>query len=137
MEIWKDVPNYEGIYQASNLGRIKQSQYNHILKPILHNRYYCVGLSKDGKVKQYRLHRLIAETFIPNPDNLPQVNHKDENKLNNNVDNLEWCDSKYNNNYGTKGARISKTKMGHTVSEETKQKIRETLKKTREKDGEA
>lgn len=69
-----------------------------------------VNLSKDNHVKTYRVHRLVAEAFIPNSDNLPQVNHKDENKLNNSVENLEWCSSKYNLNYGTRKIRFSKSR---------------------------
>ena len=60
-----------------------------------------INLHKDGKQKSYRTHRLVAQAFIDNPNNLPEINHKDEDKTNNNVDNLEWCDSKYNHNYGT------------------------------------
>ena len=67
---------------------------------------------KEGKQNYLLGHRIVATTFIPNPDNLPQVNHKDENKLNNSVDNLEWCDEKYNSNYGTRIEIIIKTKKG-------------------------
>lgn len=65
-----------------------------------------IRLSKNGKATGYLLHRLVAQAFIPNPDNLPQVNHKDENKLNNNVDNLEWCTASYNNNYGERNNKM-------------------------------
>lgn len=107
-EIWKDIPNYEGLYQASNFGRIKSIQYfNHtnnkiyprdkILKPILNEKGYCrVDLSKSGKSKRHRVHRLVAKTFLPNPYNLLEVNHIDGNKQNNNVNNLEWCSRSYN-----------------------------------------
>ena len=118
-EIWKDIQGYEGLYQISNLGRVKSLERiiitnngitkkisEKILKPYLKgNGYYNIVLRKDSKTKCYFVHRLVAKEFIPNPDNLPQVNHKDENKLNNNVDNLEWCTSKYNNNYGTHNER--------------------------------
>lgn len=102
-EIWKDIKGYEGYYQASNFGRIKNIKTGRILKQMPQgkaNRLF-VGLSKDGKTERRQVSRIIAETFIPNPDNLPQVNHKDENTQNNKVDNLEWCDAKYNINYGT------------------------------------
>ena len=118
-EIWKDIQGYEGLYQISNLGRVKSLERiiitsnnitkkisEKILKPCLRkNGYYSIVLQKNNKSKYYTIHRLVAKEFIPNPDNLPQVNHKDENKLNNNVDNLEWCTSKYNNNYGTHNER--------------------------------
>ena len=73
------------------------------------NGYYYVCLSKNGIVKNYFVHRLVAEVFLPNPDNLPCVNHKDEDKSNNNVDNLEWCTHEYNINYGTRNKRIGKS----------------------------
>lgn len=69
--------------------------------------YATVKLMTDGKSITYKIHRLVAMAFIPNPDNLPHINHKDENKLNNNPNNLEWCDNRYNNNYGTRNKRIS------------------------------
>lgn len=110
-EIWKDIHGYEQRYQVSNIGRIKSLKRvckrgnNHkpvnecILKPGNNKGYMTVALSKNGNVKYFQVHRLVAEAFIPNPDNLPCVNHKDENSLNNNVDNLEWCTYSYNNSY--------------------------------------
>ena len=102
MEEWKDIKGYEGLYQISNKGRVK-SLYNKskILRPGKRKGYFFVWLYKNKKRKQYSIHRLVAEHFLLNPDNLPVVNHKDENKLNNNVENLEWCTVEYNNNYGT------------------------------------
>lgn len=114
MEQWKDIPNYEGLYQVSNLGRIK-SLYNYkrdntnILVPHLKRGYLVIGLRKNGIRKWHSIHRLVAMAFIDNKDNKPQVNHKDENKLNNRVDNLEWCTASYNNNYGTRQERVSNT----------------------------
>lgn len=111
-EIWKDIKGYEGLYQVSNFGRVKslvnnKGQYREkILNPIIGNGYYRVRLFKNKQNKLYSVHRLVAEAFIPNPDNLPQVNHRDENKLNNSVDNLEWCDNKFNMNYGTARQRM-------------------------------
>lgn len=70
--------------------------------------YAIIKLMKGGKSITYRVHRLVAMAFVPNPDNLPHINHKDENKLNNNPNNLEWCDNSYNNNYGTRNKRIAK-----------------------------
>lgn len=108
-EIWKDIPDYEGLYQVSNLGRIKRIlflNYNSrkrkekILKKVIDkDGYYKVSLSKNNKVKNYFVHRLVAKAFILNPNNCPIINHKDENKKNNCVNNLEWCTIKYNTNY--------------------------------------
>lgn len=111
MEIWKDIEGYEGLYQVSNWGRVRSLWFGKekMLQPVKHkNGYLFVSL---GRKKTISIHRLVAEAFIPNPDNLPQVNHRDENKENNNVDNLEWCDSKYNNNYGTHNKRVSDTQI--------------------------
>ena len=116
IEIWKDIEGYEGLYEVSSYGRVRSlGQFvNHnfggyayrkgrILKPGLGSRgYLSVTLSKNGIQKQYTVHRLVAQAFIENPDNLPQVNHKDEDRTNNNVTNLEWCDAKYNVNYGNR-----------------------------------
>lgn len=103
-EIWKDIPNYEGLYMVSNLGRVKSLPKNNHKEIILKNKitkdgYYETALSKNNKQKWIRTHRLVAQAFIPNPDNKPQVNHIDGNKLNNNVDNLEWCTNQENINH--------------------------------------
>ena len=100
--IWKDIEGCEDLYQVSNMGRVRSLRRNIILKSkIERNSYERVRLSTNNIPKDYSVHRLVANAFIPNPDNLPQVNHKDENKTNNCVANLEWCDGKYNINYGT------------------------------------
>ena len=118
-EIWKDVVGYEGLYQVSNMGRVKSfcqstkfhKQKEFILKPSLINSgYEVVTLYSKEKRKKFQIHRLVATAFIPNPDNLPCVNHKDENKVNNCVSNLEWCTYQYNNNYGTARIRTAETK---------------------------
>lgn len=107
MKEWKNIEGYEGLYQVSNLGRVKSIRSNTILRPYDIGRgYLAVKLCKNGINKNHKLHRLVAEAFIPNPDNLPCVNHKDENKANNCVDNLEWCSYSYNNNYGDKNKPI-------------------------------
>ena len=98
MEIWKDIKDFEGLYWISNLGRVK-NKHGKILKPEIRNGYYSVDLVKNKKRYKCRIHRLVAEAFIPNPDNLPMVNHKDENKLNDEASNLEWCDNTYNTHY--------------------------------------
>lgn len=123
-EIWKDVEGYEGLYQVSNLGnvrgldRVRRNGKSHsqqcfqkgkLLKPAIQKSvgYKFVVLSKQGKTKGFRVHRLVAKAFIPNPNNYPCINHKDENKTNNSVENLEWCTVRYNNMYGTKGLKTS------------------------------
>lgn len=120
MEVWKDISGYEGYYQISDLGRIrsldryanvcgggKRLVKGKIIKPVkCTNGYYEASLSYKGVRKVLLLHRVVAEAFIPNPHNLPEVNHKDENPANNEVNNLEWCTSKYNANYGTRNERM-------------------------------
>ena len=124
-EVWKDVKGFEGLYQVSNFGRVKsldkviKNQYNintgtftneriihgKILTPHYSNGtgYYQVTLSgQKHKTKQANIHKLVAEAFLPNPDKLPVINHIDENKLNNNVNNLEWCTQKHNINHSNK-----------------------------------
>lgn len=123
-EIWKDVDGYDGLYQVSNLGNVRRLSKiitdvsqggirkrlfkGRILSQIVVNHgYKSVMLSMNGYVKRYNVHRLVAQAFIPNPDDLPEVNHKDENKQNNRVDNLEWCTGLYNCNYGSRNKKIS------------------------------
>ena len=117
-EIWKDVVGYEGWYQVSDRGNVRSvDRVNHIgsrysgriLKPSLNTGGYLhVGLHKNGIKKTKLIHRSVAEAFIPNPENHPEVNHLDEVKENNNVSNLEWCTSEHNNNYGTRNERLGK-----------------------------
>lgn len=111
-EIWKKIEGYEDLYKVSSFGRIYGVKRKRLMKcQENHNGYLRVTLCKDGKIKPFFVHRLVAQAFIPNPDNLPQVNHKDENKLNNSVENLEWCTQIYNSNYGTGVERCAKQKM--------------------------
>lgn len=121
MEIWKDIEGYEGLYQISDKGRIKSLQRiskfgknKKILKERIMTQkvtrfgYHTIRLSKNGKKNDYSVHRLVAKAFIENTNNLPQVNHKDENKDNNCIENLEWCSSSYNINYGNRNRKVSK-----------------------------
>lgn len=119
MEEWRDVVGLEGIYMVSNMGRVKSLDryakvcgggYRLVKGKIISvnkykNGYSFVMLLNNKKSSSYLVHRLVAKAFIPNPDNLPQVNHKDEDITNNTVDNLEWCTPKYNANYGTRNTR--------------------------------
>lgn len=106
-EIWKEIESYNGFYKISNKGKVI-NKYGKLIKPIIQNGYVYVHLCKNYNDKCVLLHRLVAIHFIPNPDNLPEVNHKDENKLNNEAPNLEWCTAKYNSNYGTRNERRGK-----------------------------
>lgn len=111
VEVYKDIEGYEGLYQVSNLGNVKSfhTGKEKILKPNKNtDNYLQVDLYKQGKRKQHLVHRLVGKAFIDNPNNYEQINHRDENPLNNNVSNLEYCDCKYNNNYGTRIEKISK-----------------------------
>lgn len=114
MEEWKDIIGYEGYYEVSTSGLIRSvdrlvknghAEYirkGHVLTPSLSNSGYLqVRLSIRQEIKPFYVHRLVAEAHIKNPNNLPQINHKDEDKTNNKVENLEWCSRKYNMNYGT------------------------------------
>lgn len=105
--------NIEGFenYEVKPNGEVVNTKTGKVKKLVKDkDGYLLVQLWKNGKLKSFRVHRLVAQAFIPNPDNLPCVNHKDEDKTNNNVDNLEWCTHDYNANYGTRNERSSKTK---------------------------
>lgn len=104
MENWKKLEVNEN-YSVSDKGRVRNDNTGKILKPRGIKRYLTVHFTAHGP--DYYIHRLVAEAFIDNPDDLPQVNHKDENKQNNDVSNLEWCSSEYNVNYGTRNERSS------------------------------
>lgn len=109
IEQWKDIPQYEGLYQVSNFGRIKslsrKSCGRTLSERILKcspgkNGYVVTRLYKCGVGKTFRVHRLVAESFVDNKEGFVEINHKDENKANNNADNLEWCSRSYNMTYG-------------------------------------
>lgn len=98
-EIYKDIEGYEGLYQVSNYGNVKSLISKKVLKPLEVKGYLQIGLHKDKKKKLYKIHRLVADTFLDNPNKYEEVNHIDEDKTNNNVTNLEWCTHFYNINY--------------------------------------
>lgn len=120
MENWKDIKDYKGFYQVSDCGRVRSLErdiyypngtVHHLKEKVLafnldRGGYQYVSLSLNGKIKSIKVHRLVAEAFIPNPENKPQVNHKNEIKTDNSVENLEWCDAGYNVNYGTRNERM-------------------------------
>ena len=124
IEIFKDIKDLEGKYQVSNFGQILSLNYRHtgkpkLLKPVKHkNGYLFVNLGRKNIIS---IHRLVAEHFISNPNNLPCINHKDENKENNIVDNLEWCTREYNNNYGSHVERIRKANTNGKCSKKVLQ----------------
>lgn len=127
-EIWKNIKDFE-MYQVSNYGRVKSLRNNIILKKNVNssNGYEQVTLHNKGYVKTFSVHRLVAEAFLKNPQNLPQVNHRNEIKTDNKVEivngrvvytNLEWCDAKYNANYGTKNDKFKKQTKQFTLKGE-------------------
>ena len=141
----KPVPGYEGYYEVDNLGRVfsvdriiqvndngriyDKPIHGAMLKQTNHSRgYKTVALTKYGKTKQEYVHRIVASAFIPNPDNLPAVNHKDEDKTNNFVDNLEWCTVSYNNTYGEKTKKQAEKIRGIPHKDDHKEKISNSLK---------
>ena len=112
MEHWKPVVGYEELYEVSDMGNVRSLKFGKqkILKPWKDGGGYLkINLCKDGHVKKFKVHRLVAEAFIQNPNNLDTVNHKDEVKTNNVASNLEWMSQKDNNNYGTRNKRIGES----------------------------
>ena len=142
VEEWKDIKGYEGLYQVSNKGNVRTLEHKIVNKlgrtqlvkgrnlkiHTYPNGYKDVMLQNKGVAKRYLVHRLVAEAFIPNPENFSEVNHKDESRDNNVVTNLEWCSRKYNCNYGSCIEKQRNSKLGKTLSEQHKKKISETLK---------
>lgn len=137
-EQWKPIQHYEAFYEISDKGRVRSLRTGIIMKTRLgRDGYVRVPLTKEGKQKHEFLHRLLAIVFIPNPENLPEVNHINENKQDNSLSNLEWCTHKYNSNYGTRLKRmaisnyepvIQYTKDGREIARYASQK--EAMEKT-------
>ena len=134
-EIWKDIEGYEGFYQISSLGRIKSFKDNYgkyrekILSPTPNkDGYLFITLCKNGERQAKMVHRLVAEAFINNPNNLPQVNHINEIRDDNRVENLEWCTAKYNINYGNRSKKFGEKMKGRKLTNEHKRKIGEAKK---------
>ena len=127
-EEWRDVVGFEDSYEVSNLGKVRSKartiiyengkvvhRKSRVKKPTIDgNSYPRVGLQVRGKLTMKMIHRLVAEAFIPNPKNLPIVNHKDEDKTNSNASNLEWCDNSYNVSYSNKGIDRKSTKASNS-----------------------
>ncbi len=132
MEEWKSLdflgyPNYE----VSNQGKVRNARTGIERKPQKREYGYLqVNLYNDKKQKMFKIHRLVAMAFLPNPDNLPCINHRDETPSNNCVDNLEWCTYQYNNTYGTHMQKVSDALKGRKLSEEHKRKMSERMKDT-------
>ena len=145
-----EVENYPN-YSVNDLGEVFNNKTGRKLKQTIKKGYCNVYLYNEDGRKFFLVHRLVAQAFIPNPNNYPEINHKDENPLNNCAENLEWCTSKYNNNYGTHKEKIrqrlsennpwkgrqhtdeakekmSRAKSGKRLSEEHKKKISEATK---------
>ena len=124
-EVWKDIEGYEGKYQVSDSGRVKSLNYRSTGEEMVLKQRKCkdgylqVRLCKEGKVKYYKVHRLVAQAFIPNPENFPVINHMDENPSNNCANNLEWCTQKYNCNYGMRNEKIAKSQSKSVKCVET------------------
>lgn len=144
-EYWADIPDYEGRYQASTFGRVRSIDRivhmgngiganviipGKILKPKLKSTgYFEVNLSVNGMAKSYRVHRLVAASFLPIIKGYTQVNHKDENRTNNRVENLEWCTPKYNSNYGTHNEKIKMTSTSRVMPRDIVERIAAKNKK--------
>ena len=127
-ELWLPIEGYEGLYEVSDRGRVrslgrivefkkfgksvKSLKKGKVLDPVKRDEYLGVCLSKDGVRISHLIHRLVARVFIPNPNNYPQINHKDEDKFNNCANNLEWCTAKYNDNYGNRNKKLSESMKG-------------------------
>jgi hypothetical protein len=126
-EIWKDIVGYENKYQISSWGRLRNT--NGMMKPMIASNGYLVAcLWKNNKQRKFVMHRIVAQAFLENPQNYKEINHIDEDKTNNRVENLEWCSHKYNMNYGKLKEKISKANSGKTASVDTRLKLSQNSK---------
>lgn len=135
-EVWKDIEGFENVYQVSNMGRVRSLGFDkwhkgRIIKPHLDGKkhYLFVQLYKDGLSRKINVHRLVAIAFIPNPNNYPQVNHKDEDKTNNRADNLEWCTARYNINYGNAKRKIIESRYANNDMNKVILRTKETKRR--------
>lgn len=147
VEIWKDIADYEGYYRVSNFGRVMRlpTWVNNnggnrfipgaVLKYKKARGYNSVCLSKDGEIRYFRVSRLVAMAFIPNPENLPQINHKDCNPKNDRVDNLEWCTAKYNCNYADHNKKLSDAIKARYKMPGVYEKLLETIRRQHQDPG--
>lgn len=124
-EVWKDIKGYEGLYMISNYGNVFSIKRNLLIKLGITKGYHAVMLSKDNKKSRRSVHRLVAIAFIENPENKREVNHSDENKLNNYIGNLQWVTPKENANWGTRNKRISEYVKANPVKGKTHKGIRQ------------
>lgn len=125
----KYIPSFEGKYEVDKTGRVFNSKTGDELKQqVTTNGYKSVALYKNGKYIHVRVHRAVAMAFIENPNNLPFVNHKDESRTNNAVENLEWCDHQYNINYGTARERQAAKIRGRRRSDAVRENMRVKMK---------
>ena len=128
---WRDIRNFEGLYEVSREGEVVSLNYHRtgkkkVLKPGVDKKgYLVVYLYKNGVKKKYLIHRLVADAFIPNPLNLPEINHKNEDKTDNRVENLEWCDHKHNINFGTRNLRVAEKMTNGKLSKSVVQLTKE------------
>jgi len=135
-EQWRDIEEFSGLYEVSDLGRVRNSKTKRILRSSLNRKGYpCLILYKSPDKWNRLVHRLVAKAFIPNPECLPEINHKDEIRTNNVWTNLEWCGSSYNNNFGTRNEKVSKKlsfpvrgtnlKTGETITFESTHSVKQ------------
>ena len=121
-EEWRPVPGYEGLYEVSNTGKVASLNYDgtgkrkELKQVVTHHEYRRVRLYKNGNWRSYRVHRVVALAFVPNPEGLPEINHIDEDPSNNAASNLEWCTRRYNCNYGSHIERLRKSMINGKLS---------------------